>query len=740
MTDIDFQSWLNDPSSIKVTLVEATANISTVDTVLYLSTGAYNTKSGETPVNTTYNPIIRGGISFTERISLNSEASLSVGDIEIDNVSGDQDTWLNYIWANRPVKAFIGDPRWARSEFRLIFNGIISDIGSRDRNVLNLKIRDKLQRLNTPISEVKLLDVKPGDTSANKNALLPLTFGEVHNVTPLLINPATLEYQVHNGSVESIFEVRDNGIPVSASVANATGKFILPAAPAGSVTVSLQGDKPTTYSNTVANLIQRIVAGYGKVTDRFSSTTQLTPGTYNYSAANLASFTRASVATYIGSDGLIRPSAINSPRIDYSTGSAKLLVEATSTNRVLDSATLTSWSGCTKSPSAVYFKDILYTSVAKATTTTSEGCASVIGNTVSGGCITAVAAFRAGTVSSCNFGLYNGTDWGNVVDSYATVLSGPGIVTNVTGCFWVVSNLSASVDTVVQITRKFLTVVTGVVYVYPGQAGSTVIGDSVLLTRVQVEDVASLTSPGTSYIPTTSTAVTRAADIATISNDIDSANFAAFNTAHPQQVGLYIQERTNVLVACQQLASSIGSVLSMSREGLLTLVQITLPAIGTPTAITQSDIISDSLHVISKSEVVAAVKLNFCKNYTVQAGLLTGIPTDHKDLYAEEWLTTNASDGAVLAAYKLNAEPVAKDTCLLTYADSTAEAARLLNIYKVPRFVYGFDGTSSLLSLKLGQAVTLTHGRYGLASGVLGIVIALTPNWQTGRIQVEVMV
>ena len=130
--------------------------------------------------------------------------------------------------------------------FGLMFDGIIEDLQARDRNVLNLVIRDKLQRLNTPVTET-LLVAAP----ANKDRLIPVLLGECHNIEPLLTNPATLEYQVHGSAMEDFIEVRDNGVVVSVTESVSTGKFTLSAALKGTITCSAQGDKPSTYSNTV---------------------------------------------------------------------------------------------------------------------------------------------------------------------------------------------------------------------------------------------------------------------------------------------------------------------------------------------------------------------------------------------------------------------------------------------------------------------------------------------------------
>ena len=102
-------------------------------------------------------------------MSLTGEAGLSGGDIELDNGDGALDGWLLDVWRNRAIKAWAGDPSWPRADFRLVFDGIIDDVGSSSRETINLVLSDKLQRLNTPITEVKL-----GGTTPNKDAILPI--------------------------------------------------------------------------------------------------------------------------------------------------------------------------------------------------------------------------------------------------------------------------------------------------------------------------------------------------------------------------------------------------------------------------------------------------------------------------------------------------------------------------------------------------------------------------------------
>ncbi|UOA07771.1 hypothetical protein [Methylobacter sp. S3L5C] len=471
-------------------LVEVIASIAGVETTLYLSTKGYVSGAADNPANTVYMPAIAGGVQVTEEISLDGSAAMSYGDIELYNVSGERDGWLDYVWSNRTVKVFNGNLGAARSSFTLLFDGVVDDIGSSSRDRINLKIRDKLQRLNCPVSDTKL-----GGTTANADMVLPLVFGEVCNITPLLTNPATLEYQVHNGAIESIIEVRDNGVPITTFTANlTTGKFVLTIAPAGVITCSVQGSKQSTYINTVSSLIQRLATAYGKLSTRF------------------------------------------------------------------------------------------------------------------------------------------------------------------------------------------------------------------------------------------------------VAGDLDIIALATFESAHTQAVGTYLSGRENVITTMQELAASIGAQVVITRAGKLSLLQIAFPPLGVATAITNVDMVQSSLHIVRRLPVKSSVKFGYCKNWTVQNNLQTGIPESSKNLLNTEFLTVTSSNATVAANYKLDAEPVQVNTVLINTTEATAEAERQLAIYSVPRTIYGFEGFSRCLDLVLGQAVTLTHSRFGLNAGKTGIVTKLQPDWINFRVQIEVMI
>lgn len=285
------QAWLEDPDSIKIILVVAQVyNVQTTLTeTLRWGNAGYTTSDGLL----TFSAVIRRDVRLSETLTPDGTGAMTFGDLELDNPNGELDQYLDktkYIWSNRPVKIYYGDPQWNCSStdlytrFQPVFLGLTHDVDSRAKNTLNLKIRDKLEQLNTPVTENKL-----GATGTwnggqqNQDAIKPLVFGEVFNMTPLLIDPSTLKYQFNDGPAEAVLEIRDNGNPIynatkptGATIDLTLGTFTLPYQALGTITCSVQGLKTPVslatssitatpqYSADLATVIATVVTQYGQ--------------------------------------------------------------------------------------------------------------------------------------------------------------------------------------------------------------------------------------------------------------------------------------------------------------------------------------------------------------------------------------------------------------------------------------------------------------------------------------------
>lgn len=222
--------------------------------------------------------------------------------------------------------------------------------------------------------------------------------------------------------------------------------------------------------------------------------------------------------------------------------------------------------------------------------------------------------------------------------------------------------------------------------------------------------------------------------------DLDTANLAAFDSENPQPVGLYLEDYATVVQCVVELAASLGAQAVMSRTGKLRLLRVNLPASGTPAVIRPSDYEQGSLEIAGQSMVIAGVRLGFCRQWTPRQNIAEGVPSEHRDLYAQEWLTVTATAPGVASTYRISTETEQINTLLLRRTDAQAEAARRLALWSVPRTVIRVRGFAQLLDLELGQAATLYGDRFGLESGKTGQVVGLDPDWVTGRCDVEIMV
>lgn len=274
-TVTEIVTWLNTPGHIKCVLADITEVGNSAVSSFFLSNVAY---FGD---NQNYNAAITGGLSFSESLNVDGQASLSFGSLEIVNTNGIHDAYLTYVWNKRPIKVYLGDPSWPKSDFVLIFDGLIQEITAPNENALSFTLFDKLQRLNDPISERTLTTLGTAREAAGLTAysettlsnVLPLLFGEAFNIQPLLIDKGSgvtgYVYMVHDGAMNGIIEVRDNGVPVTVTEGPSTGTFTLIKNPVGTITCSAQGRTP--YTNTVAGIITQLVTNYGTTANRFTT-------------------------------------------------------------------------------------------------------------------------------------------------------------------------------------------------------------------------------------------------------------------------------------------------------------------------------------------------------------------------------------------------------------------------------------------------------------------------------------
>ena len=257
ISDAQYDTWLKADGVARTLLAEAKVYSGGAEATRYMSNRPFVSNPLDTPANIAYDDIIQSVPAFTVQMSeqFGGHAAGAWGDLVVTNENGARDTWLNEGWDGRALSLYLGQTSWRRDDFRAILKGVSADIVSLDRNRLALRIRDKTWMTNINI-QTSLI----GGGTANANKPKPLCFGQCFNVEPPLVTSATHEYQVHDGQVEDITDVRDNGLTVGYTKDLANGKFTLTAAPAGRITADVKGAKPSgVYIIKCADIINHIV-------------------------------------------------------------------------------------------------------------------------------------------------------------------------------------------------------------------------------------------------------------------------------------------------------------------------------------------------------------------------------------------------------------------------------------------------------------------------------------------------
>lgn len=623
------QAWLEDPASIRGILVEITVKdllgkygTAGTDVTLYLSNIGYTTNTADV----SYLPYLTGSLQTTESLSIDGGLSMSFGDIEISNTNGERDSWLDstqFIWVNRSVQVYLGDPRWVTTNladvhviFEKVFDGVIADLDSSNRESLNIKVRDKLQRLNTPLTG-NILGTYGiwGSGQTNQDSIRPLIFGEVHNMSPLLIDPSLLQYMFVDTSIGTI--ISDTAATTNLITCDSTVGFVI--------------NKPIIFTKAGANTGDNILGGI------------LAKTVYYIKSIASKNFTISSTVN----------------------GTAVVLTTATAS---------------TTSPI-----------LAEVQVTTAESVIEIRYN--------GLAAYTDPLL----YGNNNTTrPNGATID-----------LTN--GKFVCTSQPLGTVTASVQGIKRSIDLTTGALI--EGTYTNN-IAKIIALIVTQYGDVNKRLS----------------------ATDLDLDNLNIFATSNTAPIGIVVTDRTNVLNVCQNILSSAAAQIFFNRKGLLQLLQLGTPTSDPVITISDTDILFHSLSISARTDVVAATKIGYCKNYTVQTALAGNVPPMAISMFNEEWNTSSVLDSTVQANYKLESTPVQQDTSLIAKTDADALALSINNYFKVPKTVYSFVAKASLFSLKLGQAVTLTHNRFGLADGKTGQVISLSPDWVAGTINVEVIV
>jgi hypothetical protein len=207
-------------------IVEITAAIDAAGTttVLRYASKAYTTKPTDTPANTFYDDRITNPASISRSLYSNGTTSgasrVNYGAVELSNVDGGLDYILPYSFDGRSLVIKIGNDGDAYSSFVTILAGTMEQVEFTFSKVTILA-RDKLAIVDMPLQTTlyagnnALPDGVEGVADIAKSPK-PLLYGQVFNIAPVMVNSSKLTYQINDGAIQSVSNVYDKGIALTA--------------------------------------------------------------------------------------------------------------------------------------------------------------------------------------------------------------------------------------------------------------------------------------------------------------------------------------------------------------------------------------------------------------------------------------------------------------------------------------------------------------------------------------------
>lgn len=166
-----------------------------------------------------------------------SAGSENVGQIKLANC-GEFDDFLCIDWNLQQIEIYVSDCCDKNvDDMDLIFSGVMKDL-SWNSTEITVAFGDRRSAFEQAMIEEKYegTGLLEGEESL-KGKIKPKAFGAVSNVKPVRLDAIDEIYQVHNGTMQSVDEVRDRGVALT--YAGDVSNILTATAPAGSYVTDL---------------------------------------------------------------------------------------------------------------------------------------------------------------------------------------------------------------------------------------------------------------------------------------------------------------------------------------------------------------------------------------------------------------------------------------------------------------------------------------------------------------------
>jgi len=280
----------------------------------YFGTRAFITEPADTPANQDFQDYVDPAGLFTITRSITNGTKIggrsfpSSGILKLvnpkdrENTAGELDDWIDsdvYTWDGREFTAYLLEDTDTWTTKTQIFKGVFEDLNwSRDN--LFFTFKDRQFKLDKLIQSTFYTGAGGNNGGADlEGKPYPLAFGRLWNIAAVLVNSSTFLFQVHNGAIEEISEVRDKGVPLITTGTATAGA-------AGSIT--LNATSTSGYDTIDPNTL-----GNGYYTN---CQIHITAGTGSGQTRTISGFTAATRVATVSSNWGTTPDATSVYRIE----------------------------------------------------------------------------------------------------------------------------------------------------------------------------------------------------------------------------------------------------------------------------------------------------------------------------------------------------------------------------------------------------------------------------------------
>lgn len=238
ISDGQYAAWLAKLNASRLVLAE----MHHAKGVKYVATGAFMSLPSDSYPNRPYDDCLEKAVDITTRI----DGQVSFGEITLTD-DGSITEWISLAWQGHAIKLYLGDPDWARDDFRLLAQGRNGGIAEAKRGAITFKMEDESSVLDELIDTGQLPDGA---------GPVPLALGSVYNAPLYRVSSQALTYRASFLPVISV-SAKTNGAEVTHSTDLSAGTVTLDAQ-FGDITGDIE-----EQHNTPQKLAEWVAGYYG---------------------------------------------------------------------------------------------------------------------------------------------------------------------------------------------------------------------------------------------------------------------------------------------------------------------------------------------------------------------------------------------------------------------------------------------------------------------------------------------